>query len=212
MDIANIKVSKLLAEFVGAFALTFAVLASINGVLAGAVATPVLAGIVLALFVLSVGAISGSHINPAVTVGMFSVRQIDWVHAIGYIAAQLLGALAAVGVMNGFLDKEVIQLVAKDDWDSKVMLAEALGAGFFVFGVAATVHRRFDGLAGAVLAGGSLFLGIVFASAAGSLGVLNPAVALGLDIFNWTYIVGPIVGAVVGANVYALLMTSKGQL
>lgn len=60
------------AEFVGTFALAGAVLASLNAVAGGpfeTMATPLIAAVTLGLFVMSVGSISGTHINPAVTLG-----------------------------------------------------------------------------------------------------------------------------------------------
>jgi glycerol uptake facilitator protein len=51
-------------------------------------------GMAVAIAVYSVGAISGAHINPAVTVGLASVGAFEWALVPGYIIAQLLGAFA----------------------------------------------------------------------------------------------------------------------
>jgi len=207
--VAGIKLNKLVAEFIGTFALTFGVLASINGFLNG-VATPIVAGAVLFLAVLAIGITSGSHINPAVTVALFSLKKIDVKEATGYIVAQLLGGLAAFGAMNSLLaGDQTVVLEAKRAWDSNAALAEAFGAAFFAFGIAAALNNKYKDVALAALIGGALSLGIVFAAAAGSLGVLNPAVALGVGVFNWSYVVGPIVGAVVGANIYNYLIAQN---
>lgn len=209
MKVAGIKLNKLIAEFVGTFALTFAVLASINGFLNG-VATPVVAGFALFLAVLAIGAVSGAHINPAVTTAMYSIKQISLKEAAGYIAVQLLAGIAAISAMNGLLSGDnALLLEAKNTWESNTALAEAFGAAFFAFGIAAAINNKLKDISAAALVGGSLTLGIVFAVAAGSLGVLNPAVALGVGVFNWSYAIGPIVGAVVGANLYNYLIAEK---
>lgn len=209
MKVADIKLNKLVAEFIGTFALTFGVLASINGFING-VPTAIVAGSVLFLSVLAIGATSGSHINPAVTVAFFSLKKISLREAFGYIAAQMFGALAAFSFLNLLIgNDQAVLLEAKRSWDSIAALAEAFGAAFFTFGIAAAVSNKYKDVALAALIGGSLTLGIVFAAAAGSFGILNPAVALGLGVFNWSYLVGPIIGGVVGANLYSFLIADK---
>ncbi|TWT75949.1 Glycerol uptake facilitator protein [Posidoniimonas polymericola] len=46
-----------------------------------------------------VAEVSGAHLNPAVTVGLAAAGKFDWMMAPGYIAAQLLGAIAGAGIM-----------------------------------------------------------------------------------------------------------------
>src|SRR5688572_14488110 len=81
------------AECIGAGTLTCAVL---TGISANSMMIPLVAGIVLGLFVYTIGGISGAHINPAVTVGLWSVKKIDSVQAVWYIIAQLVGAALAM--------------------------------------------------------------------------------------------------------------------
>lgn len=211
MDFSKVNVRALLAEFVGTFGLTAAVLASINGSIA--VPTALIAGITLSLFVLSVGNVSGSHINPAVTIGMWSVKKIDTPDALGYLVAQVAGALLAGAVMQTLLGEAYAN--AAVDWfsefDWSVFSAEALGAGVFTFGIAGAVHHGLKDMSAAWLVGLSLFIGIVFAATV-SNGVLNPAVAAGIESLDWSHLLGPIVGSVVGFNVYQALITEKGRL
>lgn len=206
MDFSNIKPNTVLAEFVGTFALAFAVLASINGILP-TVATPIIAALTLGLFVMSVGGISGTHINPGVTLGLFSIKKINAATAVAYIIAQVAGAMAALGVMNLVLDGIVAQ-VASADADIRTLAAEAIGMAVFTFGVAAAVLNKNEGATAGFLVGGSLLLGIIFASVA-SNGVLNPAVAWAIDSINWSYILGPIIGAIVGMNLYSFIFSDK---
>ena len=193
-----IKPGIIIAEFIGTFSLAFAVLASINGSLSPAIPTPVIAGFTLMLAVLSIGGLSGAHINPAVTIGLLSIRKISVRGAIAYLVAQIAGAVAALGLLTLLLPDKVIG-VASNTSNWTVFSGEMLGAIIFTFGIAAAVEQEFQRISAAVLVGGSLLLGIIFASVA-SNGVLNPAVAITIHSATWAYILGPIVGAVIGMN------------
>ena len=67
---------KLIAEALGTFTLTLAVIASIQSG-AAPIPTPAVAGLVVALFVYTVGWISGAHFNPAVTIGLWVGKHIN---------------------------------------------------------------------------------------------------------------------------------------
>ena len=56
-------------------------------------------GIAVAVPVYAVGWLSGAHINPAVTIGLATIGEFDWVQVPGYIVAQVLGALVGGIVM-----------------------------------------------------------------------------------------------------------------
>ena len=191
--------NKLIAEALGTFTLALAVLTSIQ--MGGAmVATPVLAGLVLALFVYTIGSKSGSHINPAVTLGLWSINKIKTNDAITYIVAQILGALVAFGVASTLMDSAPTLGMAPESMS--VFIAELIGALLFGFGIAAVVYGKVrDDMSGMVI-GGSLLLGIMLAAGLGSAGIINPAVALALGSLNLSYALGSIVGAVLGMNLY----------
>lgn len=209
MDFSKVKHEAVLAELFGTFALSLAVLASIWGFLAF-VPTPVVAGATLGLMVLAFGGISGTHINPAVTLGLYSLKKIDAATAVAYLIVQISGALLAMLVMSMFLEGELIgRLDVNADYTT--FFAEFLGALFFTVGVAAAVHQRAKGTEAALLVGGSLSLGILFASL-GSNGLINPAVATAVNSLNWSYVLGPIAGSVIGMSVYAAAFGKKGKI
>jgi glycerol uptake facilitator-like aquaporin len=86
---------KMVAEGVGAFALSFiGVGAIIYGSDAGGLTTVALAhGLVIAVMVCAVGHISGGHFNPAVTFAFLVTKRIAVTDAVGYWVAQLGGAV-----------------------------------------------------------------------------------------------------------------------
>ena len=62
---------------------------------AGLIVVALAHGIVLAVLVSALGAVSGGHFNPAVTFGVWLTGKIDWHRAGAYVIAQLIGALLA---------------------------------------------------------------------------------------------------------------------
>lgn len=187
---------KYVAEFVGTFLLTLAVLTSLTFSLP--LATPIAAGLTLMLVVYTLGPISGAHINPAVTLSLLSVKKVSPVDAVLYIVAQFVGAVAAMGVLSALGGS----LPAVGGADSvAIFVAEALGAFVLLFGISAVVHGKVDDDISGIIIGGSLLLGILLAAGA-SNGVLNPAVAVGIGSISATYILAPIVGGLIAVWLY----------
>lgn len=187
---------KYIVEAVGTFALALAVGLSLVGKFP--IPTPVLAGLVLGLFAYSVGHVSGTHINPAITLGAWSIKKISSKHALFYIIAQFVGAAIALWVIHGTVGAAT--LVVSTSW--RTAFAECLGTLLFGFGVASLIFGKAPSDASGFVAGGSLLLGISVAAMIGSNGVLNPAVALGIGSFNWVYVLAPIVGSILGMQLY----------
>lgn len=195
-----------MSEFIGTFALSFVVLAAVASAESLPMAVPLIAGLTLGLFVYSIGSISGCHINPAVTLAQLSVKKISVKDATIYIVAQFLGALAAMGVAKFFVIASPMVVMA---FDIKIFLAEMLGAFFFNFGIASVVYGKAKEQMSGLVVGGSLLFGVLVASLAGAAGILNPAVAVALNSASIVYVVAPIVGAVLGFQVYKAVADVK---
>ena len=199
------KIAMLVAEFLGTYALASAVLAMASRTsfpFFGAAA----AGIALALMVLVIGSTSGSHINPAVTFGLWTLRKVPTNQAAAFIAVQMAGGFVALRT-NQYLMNEVFENTATTNWDWRVVLAEAIGTFVFTFGIAAAVYKAYEGAQLAATIGASLFVGVLLASF-GAAGALNPAVALGVNSWSASYIVAPLVGAAIGMNLYKYLFAA----
>ena len=194
---------KLIAEAFGTFTLALAVLTSLH-MESSIIATPVVAALTLGLFVYTIGGKSGCHINPAVTLGLWSINKVKTNDAVKYIVAQLIGALLAFGLSTAILGTKSTGMAPESTAN---FLAEALGAVLFGFGIAAVVFGKIkDDIVGFVI-GGSLLLGIIIAAGFGSMGVLNPAVALTLGVFNLSYVLGEIIGVMLGMNLYRKIIS-----
>lgn len=194
---------KYLAEYIGTLTLTLVVILSLAGIFP--VATPVLAAITLGLFVYSVGHISGTHINPAVTIGLWSIKKIDASDALSYIMVQVFGAITAL-IISMFMGISY-EVIAENNL--MIGVAETAGMILFSFGIASVVFGNVHKAVSGVVIGGSLFMGIAISSLMGSNGVLNPAVAVGIKSFSLMYMFGPIVGSVIGMKLYEFVQTGQ---
>lgn len=203
------KIAALGAEFVGTAVLSSAILA-----MAGRTSFPffaaIIAGLTLTLMVLVFGSVSGAHINPVVTIGLWTIRKVKTTQAIVFVAAQILGGIAA-WQLNEFLLDQPLRNIASGGLDWRIMTAEAVGA--FVFGlvVAAAYMRGYDATKLAMTSGLGLTLGMVVASIAAN-GLVNPAVAIGLQSWDWSYVIGPAAGSIIGMNFYGLAFEERAKV
>lgn len=199
---------KYLAELLGTFGLTFVVLMSLHSQ-TSVLPTPLLAALTLMLFVYMIGHISGSHVNPAVTIGQYVVGKISMADGLLYIVAQLAGAVLAKTLATAIIPS--IGVATPLPVQPMATVAEMLGTFFFTFGISAVVQGRVAQSLSGFVVGMSLLLGIAVAAMVGSSAVLNPAVAFGLTSFSMPYIVGPIVGSLAGMVIYRLLDTTSAK-
>lgn len=198
---------KALAEAIATFLFVFSIIGAVNS---GSPLTPLAIGLALAVLIYGTGHISGAHLNPAVSVGVFLRGGLSVVDLIAYIVAQFVGG--AVAALVSF----AVWPAAEKGMEIEVgpaFLVEALVTLALVWAVLNTATSKdtdgnsFYGLA----IGGTVFVGAV---AVGGIsgGGFNPAVALGLSISGqfawsnlWLYIVAPVVGAVIAAVLFRLL-------
>lgn len=198
------KVAMVVAEFVGTFVLATAMMSMLVRT-NFAFFTAIAAAVVYGLMYLALGGTSGSHLNPAVTIGYWTVRKVATTTAIVYIVVQMLGGLVAWKVGEYFLN-QTLNKIATGGVDWRVLVAEGVGTLVFCFGLAAVTLKEADTNKFAIVASLSLLAGVMIASL-GANGLLNPAVDLAVRSWSWAYVVGPIVGAVVGMNLYSLVFT-----
>ncbi len=199
------KVAAIVAEFVGTYVLATAMLAMLvrtNFEFFSAIAAAIVYGGLYLVF----GSVSGSQLNPAVTLANWSIRKISTISAVALIISQLLAGLVAWRVGQYFLS-QALSKTATSGIVWRVLIAEAVGATIFGMAVGAVAYKReLETSKKAVVLAIGLFGGILVASLA-SNGLLNPAVAIAARSVSWAYIAGPIIGLVVGANLYNVIFT-----
>lgn len=150
-----------LAESIGTFILTLVALFSAS------VLAPLYVGLTLMVIVMTIGAISGAHVNPAVTFGLWTMRKLKTVLLPFYWGAQFLGAMAAVvligSLTNGGFSVHFDQFT---NFSWGIFTVELIGMAAFMFGVAAAISRKDLKVAGkAVGIGVSLSVGLFIAGA-----------------------------------------------
>jgi aquaporin Z len=195
-----------LAELLGTFVLALFVCLSVAG--DSAYAPVVAAPVVLAVFVYSIGWISGAHLNPAVTIGLATIRKIGVADATYYVLAQLLGAALAMAVCR----------LMTGDWpragagtDSiRVVVGEAMGAFLLVWAILSVVEKKTPAAASGLVVGFGLMLGLMLAASLGTAAILNPAVAFGVGSLSISYLLGPIVGSIAASWCYRALAEQSG--
>lgn len=205
-----------LAELVGTFILV--VVGSLSIVAAKAMDAPILVvvpfgfGLALLAAIQTAGYVSGGHFNPAVTLGALLDRRIDAMNAVGYVVAQVVGAIAASGVVLVVADQAAVQGTASGfppDKGVTAFIVEILLTAIFL-AVILTTTKRTPNHAGFVI---PLTLTVChFAGIPFSGSSLNPARSLGPALVGGTidasiliWIAGPLIGAAVGWAVYRAL-------
>lgn len=204
------KIAMIMAEFLGTGILATAVINVARSQIGIGYFVAFSAAITFALLTLVFNATSGAHFNPALTIGMWTLRKINTLQALAFIAAQMLGGYAAWHLAQYFTGQTLTNIAGKNfEW--KILVAEMIGTFVLSFGIAAAVYQKYEGGKLAATVGAALFAGVVIASLA-SNATLNPAIALGNQTWGRAYIFGPIIGSIVGMNLYALLFAPNRML
>jgi len=202
------KLAALVAEFLGTGILTFVVLNVGRSTIGIPYFVAFAAG--LAITLVGVALARDVQLNPAYTLALWTARQVKTTRAIAYIGVQLLGAWAAYALYKYFMHDQPIQ-GASSTYEARVMVAEVTGAFVFAFVAVGALYQRTHWAVRSGLLGAAYTIGVIIASVT-SNGFINPAVALGSNSWVWlTYVLGPVLGAVIGVNLYGLLFApAKG--
>ena len=218
----------LMAEFLGTFALVFigagsVVMDSATGGALGLVGIALASALVYAVMVTATMGISGGHINPAVTVGLWIAKRIDTRLGGLYIVAQLAAAVAAALLVRWLFPAyagDVTSLgtpkISTDLGLLQGIVIEALLTFFLLCAVFGTLVSSDAPKVGGFAIGMVLLFGLL---AAGPLtgAAMNPARAFGPAVIagdfegHPAYWIGPIIGAVVAGIGWGKILLPKGS-
>ncbi len=214
----------LIAEAIGTMILMLGgpgvAIVGINGAGGGLLSVSLGFGFSLLIAAYAIGHVSGCHINPAVTVGLWLVKKIKTAQVAVYIAGQVIGALIG-GLLiwllarGGDSDFDAAPgTFAANLWDKgngffgfgPMVIAEVVLTGILVFVVLSTTRKGYSSGVVGLHAGITLALIHMISIPIDNTSV-NPARSLGTAVFAggdaleqiWAFILFPIIGAGLGA-------------
>ena len=212
----------LVAEFIGTFALCFigAGVICTNDLTMGAVGLVGIAlahGAVLGVMISALGHHSGGHFNPAVTIGLLTVGRISRKRALGYVAVQLAGSVLAGYLLLLIFPERVWQPVhlgtpglSAQTTLMEGILVEIILTFFLVLTVCGTAvdpKGSWNAVAGfgigTVLVFDILMGGPLTGAAMNPARAFGPALASGYWKHHLVYWIGPLVGGILAAALYA---------
>jgi len=185
-------------------------------------------GLTVLCAVYALGHVSGGHFNPAVSVGLATVKRVEWREVPVYVLSQCVGAIAAVGVLwaiqtgkpGGFTITQgafASNAYGQDngrifyDLPAAFIAEVVLTALFLIVILGVTTKAASKGFA--ALAIGLMLTLIHLISIPITNTSVNPARSLGPALFErgtalgqlWLFIVGPLIGGVLGALIWKVV-------
>jgi aquaporin PIP len=173
--------------------------------------------------------ISGGHINPAVTFGLFLARKVSLVRALLYIVAQCLGAICGVGLVKGFQSAYFVRYGGganelSDGYSKGTGLAaEIIGTFVLVYTVFSATDPKRNARDSHVPVLAPLPIGFaVFMVHVATIPItgtgINPARSLGAAVIynndkawddQWIFWVGPLIGAAIAAAYHQYVLRAS---
>ncbi|MDX2108934.1 MAG: aquaporin [Verrucomicrobiota bacterium] len=217
------------AEAVGVFALTFIGAGSIiidkaTGGSVGLLGIAIAHGLALSIAVSTCMNISGGHINPAISIGLFTIGRMKALETLAYVIAQVLGAVVAGLCLKGLFPADAAAMVNFGTPTPSDLISGGTGAVILIEAIATfllawAIYGTACGSKGPQGLGG-FGVGLTVAMlilAIGPLtgGAMNPARHFGTAIFGgqvgniWIYWVGPVIGAIAGFQLFSRILEPK---
>ncbi|WVZ95079.1 hypothetical protein U9M48_040884 [Paspalum notatum var. saurae] len=216
---ATALVKKVVAEFLGTFLLIFIVLSAlvvneVHGGALGLLGVATAGGMAVVVIVASLVHVSGSHLNPAISIAMATFGYLPRAQLLPYMAAQFLGSTTASFAVKVIYNPA--NLGATITTVPAIGTVETLFVEFTITFVllfvitSLAIHRKAVKESIAVGAGAAVMMNALI-SAQSTGASMNPARTLGPALVTgtytkiWVYMVAPPLGAVAGTGAYIAL-------
>lgn len=221
---------KLVAEFIGTFWLVLggcgsAVLAAAYPELGiGFVGVSIAFGLTVLTMAYAIGHISGCHLNPAVSIGLWIGGRFDKKELLPYIAAQVFGAIFGAGVLyviaSGKTGFEIGGFAANGYGEHSpggynmlsALVTEIVMTFIFLIIILGATHAKASkGFAGVAIGLGLTLIHLISIPVTNTS--VNPARSISQALFAqdwalnqlWLFIIAPIIGAILAGFVYKII-------
>jgi aquaporin NIP len=204
-----LTMNKLLSELLGTFILVFAgtgaiIINDISGGVIGHAGIALTFGLVVMAMIYTFGDVSGAHLNPAVTLGFAVAGRFEWKNIPGYVLAQIIGALAASGVLHLLfpahekLGATLPSGSAMQSFVLELILTAILMLAILRISTGAKEKGITAGIAiGGIIALEAMFAGPICGASMNPARSLAPAIVSGHLEHLWIYLTATVLGAVV---------------
>jgi aquaporin Z len=209
---------KYLAELIGTFLFMMVGYTSVVAIgnaappTANLLVVPFSFGLGLLAAIVAFGHVSGGHYNPAVTVAMVLDKRTTPVEAVGYIVAQVIGAIGAAAVVLVTVNQAAVAAgITKPGagiTDLSALLLETIFTAIFLV-VILTASKRAGALAAVVIPLTLVAIHFAIATVTGSS--VNPARSIGSALVGgdltglWIYLIGPTLGGIIGWGIFRVM-------
>ena len=205
----------LFAEFLGTFLL---LLAGAGSIIVGKVdllGVALAHGLAIFVAATALGAISGGHFNPAISLAFFATKRISGKDLVLYIVSQLAGATVASLLLKWIFDGTSTPGFTTAT-STQALVAEAVATAtlaLVIWGSAVDTRNNAGGLAplaiGLTITANIMTFGPLTGAALNPARWFGPALVAGSWNNAWVYIVGPSLGAIVAALSYEYFVDAK---
>ena len=198
---------KFVAEILGTFGLVFAgtgavVIDQISGGSITHVGVALTFGMIVLAMIYTFGDISGAHLNPAVTIGFWAARRMPGREVLPYITSQIIGALAASGVLRLlFPANQLLGATMPASTEMQSFILEFILTFFLMLTILnVSTGAKEKGITAGIAVGSvigleAMFAGPICGASMNPARSLAPAVVSGHLEHQWLYVVAPILGA-----------------
>lgn len=184
-------------------------------------------GLGIAIAIIMIANISGGHVNPAVTIGLFISGKFEGKLVLPYIASQLVGAVLASGTVGVLFSYSIANKVLFGATVPGVMgpwpafLGELIMTFFFLWVILTVATRTTEvpvisAVLGVYITAMLLLIGSISGGSVNPARSFGPAAVSGIllqgKFYQWIYWVGPILGGILGSFAFKFMNGDKARI
>jgi len=208
---------KLLAEFLGTYALIFAgtgavVIDQVSGGALTHLGVGLTWGLIVMVMIYTFGDVSGAHMNPAVSIGFTVTGRFPLKELLPYIIVQVAGAISAsITLRLLFPQNQLLGATLPDGSEMQSFVLEAILTAILMMVILNVSHgAKEKGITAGIAVGATIGLEAIFAGPICGAS-MNPARSLAPALVSghlehlWVYLTAPVVGALIALPLFSVI-------